>query len=106
MKHTVSIDIETISDILFWGISLDNFKPYVIVIGRRGIGKSVFIEGMKKYDKRHYFEEQYLHAIPRKFLLEADAIIEIKNVRIPLLPKKEDDHGCGETYTRCQDPRD
>ena len=54
-------------------------KPYVLVVGCIGVGKTAYIEGMKQYDKkRNYIEIQNLHGVDLKVREQADQIVLIK----------------------------
>ena len=59
--------------------SLLLLKPYVLVVGCIGVGKTAYIEGMKQYDtKRNYIEIQNLNAVALKIREQADQIVLIK----------------------------
>ena len=56
-----------------------SLKPYVLVVGCIGVGKTAFIEGIKKYDtKRTYIEIQNLNGVALKVREQADQIVLIK----------------------------
>ncbi len=59
--------------------SLLLLKPYVLVVGCIGVGKTAYIEGMKQYDtKRNYIEIQNLNGVALKVREQADQIVLIK----------------------------
>ena len=61
--------------------NIDLTKPFTIVIGKRGIGKTVFIESMQKFNPAmQYVEEQQLYVIRKDILKLATKVIEIKEV--------------------------
>lgn len=56
-------------------------KPFTIIIGKRGIGKTVFIESMQKFNPdMQYVEAQQLCLINKNILKMASKVIEIKEV--------------------------
>lgn len=56
-------------------------KPYIIVEGIMGIGKTIFIEAMREYDsKMQYVETQNVLYLPVNVRLNASKIIRIEMV--------------------------
>ena len=79
---------ENIYNVMYNGIPLEELKPYVLVVGCIGVGKTTYINGAKKWDhKRRYFSIQTLHDIPRAMLKHADQIIKLEMLKF----KEEDD---------------
>lgn len=71
-------------NILLLDYSLDKInikKPYTIVEGRIGIGKTIFIESMREYDsKMQFVETQNVLYLPINVRLNASKIIRIEMV--------------------------
>ena len=60
---------------------IDLLKPYIIVVGKIGIGKTIYIKNMAKLTKGiTYIEVQYLPSIPMLYRVNAHKIIEIREV--------------------------
>ncbi len=56
-------------------------KPFIIVVGEKGIGKTTYIEAMKKHSSyMQYVEVQNLYDVDRRTLLRANHIIEIREI--------------------------
>jgi len=71
----------TLFDIEFYKIPIEKIKPYVIVCGVIGIGKTSYINAMKQYDERKYFEVQNIMYVSKLYRDNADQIIEIRNIK-------------------------
>ena len=52
----------------------------IIVVGKRGVGKSTYAEGMRTYSKEQIVEAQSIFHIPSHLVLQARRIIEIKDI--------------------------
>jgi len=56
-------------------------RAFIIVVGEMGIGKTTYIEAMKKHSSyMQYVEVQNLYDVDRRTLLKANHIIEIREI--------------------------
>jgi len=56
-------------------------KRFILVVGNRAIGKSIYAKNMSQYNDIYYVEVQQIHELPRSFINLALEIIEIKNIK-------------------------
>ena len=70
---------ENLNQYLYFNIPIETLKPYVLVVGGIGSGKSTYIAGAKTWDnKRRYFSVGSLEVVPIKVRKHADQIIKIE----------------------------
>lgn len=79
---------ENINNFLYECVNIEDLKPYVLVVGCIGSGKSTYIKGAKTWDKtRKYFSIGSLTEVSMKVRKHADQIIKLEMLKF----KEEDD---------------
>lgn len=74
--------LENINHYLYEDIKIEELKPYVLVVGAIGSGKTTYIKGARLWDhKRRYFAIQSLLDVGINIRKNADQIIHIKMLK-------------------------
>jgi len=79
IKYTKIIDHNNYLNGKF--VTFDPDKPYIIIVGERAIGKSVYSKAMSNYNKDiQYYSVQQLSHVNREIRIKAINIIAIQNI--------------------------